>query len=185
MPTAVVPLHGPDPIAGAVGAFLTQADLAEATRREYGKHLGRLAGRLGADRPLSALVAGELERAITELRFGPGRACRCWSRRLPACSTRPPPVPPNCCQPTSVTSTWKTAACGSPPRAATPSGATSSPVLPESCPGCCLGAGGYGDAALQAKSRHKSRRSLEPYVNVPTELAAKITAETDPHRQRR
>jgi len=32
-----------------------------------------------------------------------------------------------------------------------------------------LGAKGYGDAALQAKSRHKSRRSLEPYVNVPGE----------------
>jgi integrase len=48
-----------------------------------------------------------------------------------------------------------------------------------------LGAKGYGDAALQTKSRHKSRRSLEPYVNVPDELAAKITAETDPHRRRR
>jgi integrase len=48
-----------------------------------------------------------------------------------------------------------------------------------------LGAKGYGDAALQAKSRHRSRRSLEPYVNVPAELAAKVTAETDPKRRRR
>jgi integrase len=48
-----------------------------------------------------------------------------------------------------------------------------------------LGAKGYGDAALQTKSRHKSRRSLEPYVNVPDEVAAKITAETDPNRRHR
>jgi integrase len=48
-----------------------------------------------------------------------------------------------------------------------------------------LGAKGYGDAALQAKSRHKSRRSLEPYVNVAGEIAAAITAETDPNRRRR
>lgn len=48
-----------------------------------------------------------------------------------------------------------------------------------------LGAKGYGDAALQAKSRHKSRRSLEPYVNVPSEVAAKITIETDPNRRQR
>jgi hypothetical protein len=48
-----------------------------------------------------------------------------------------------------------------------------------------LGAMGYGDAALQAKSRHKSHRSLEPYVDVPSELAAAITAETDPNRRHR
>jgi integrase len=47
-----------------------------------------------------------------------------------------------------------------------------------------LGAKGYGDAALQAKSRHKSRRSLESYVNVGSEVAAAITAETDPNRRR-
>ena len=37
---------------------------------------------------------------------------------------------------------------------------------------------------LQAKSRHKSRRSLEPSVNVPAEVAAVITAGTDPNRCR-
>lgn len=48
-----------------------------------------------------------------------------------------------------------------------------------------LGAKGYGDAALQAKSRRKSRRSLEPYVNVGSEVAAAITAQTDPNRRRK
>ena len=47
-----------------------------------------------------------------------------------------------------------------------------------------LGAKGSGDAALQAKSRHRSRRSLESYVNGPGEVAAAITAETDPNRRR-
>jgi hypothetical protein len=48
----VIALHGSDQsLAGAVDSFLTQADLADSTRREYGKHLARLAGRLGTDRP--------------------------------------------------------------------------------------------------------------------------------------
>jgi proline iminopeptidase len=64
-PAAVVPLQKPErTISGAVDVFLAQADLADTTRREYGKHLGRLAGHLGAGRPLAALTAGELDVAV-------------------------------------------------------------------------------------------------------------------------
>src|SRR6266536_6037127 len=81
MPAAIVALHGPHrTISGAVEAFLTQADLAPTTRREYGKHLGRLAGRLGADRPLATLTAGELTAAVTAL-WGICRP-RTWNQRL-------------------------------------------------------------------------------------------------------
>jgi hypothetical protein len=197
MPAAVVPLHEPGhTIASAVDAFLTQADLADATRREYGKHLGRLAGRLGADRRLATVTAGELEDAVTDL-WGATKP-RTWNQRLavvgsflaftrrrgwpmasaddltlnlkrrrvkvdrtrvptpaelerfwakqnvplvvrssPGCSTRPPPAPPSCWRPTSLTSTWTTAACGSPPKAATSSGSTSSPARHGISPGCC------------------------------------------------
>jgi hypothetical protein len=81
MPAAVVPLHGPDhTIAGAVDVFLAQADLADTTRREYGKHLGRVATRLGADRPLGTLTADELKAAVTDL----WSTCkpRTWNQRL-------------------------------------------------------------------------------------------------------
>jgi hypothetical protein len=63
-----------------VDAFLTQADLAEATRREYGKYLSRLATRLGADRPLATITADELEAAITDL-WGATKP-RTWNQRL-------------------------------------------------------------------------------------------------------
>jgi hypothetical protein len=84
-PAAVVPLHGHRPaptptIAGAVDAFLTQADLVDATRREYGKHLSRLATRLGADRPLATITAAQLEAAITDL-WGATKP-RTWNQRL-------------------------------------------------------------------------------------------------------
>ena len=38
---------------------------------------------------------------------------------------------------------------------------------------------------LQAKSRHTSLRTLGRYVNPGPELAARVTAETDPARRRR
>jgi integrase len=84
-PAAVVPLHGRGPapgqtIAGAVDGFLSQADLLDSTRREYRKHLGRLAGRLGADRPLATVTAGELEATVTAL-WG-GCKPRTWNQRL-------------------------------------------------------------------------------------------------------
>jgi integrase len=301
---AVVTLHGQDlTILGAVDAFLAQADLAASTRGEYGKHLGRLAGRLGADRPLAAVTAGELEAAITGL-WGAGRP-RTWNQRLavvgsflafarrrgwaagdltlgldrrrvrvdrtrvptPAELERfwaKPGVPllvktfsrlqyetaaratellsadiadldmenrrlrvtsksgdvewvyfqsgaarllPRLLRGRSSGPLFVTALRPGPARA--PAAADVSPttgrvrisyrrmaelvVQHSGWPTHTfrkaqlshLGAKGYGDAALQTKSRHKSRRSLEPYVNVPDELAAKITAETDPHRRRR
>jgi integrase len=78
---AVLALHGADlTISAAVDAFLTQADLADTTRREYGKHLARLSGRLGAERPLATLTASELEAAVTDL-WGAGKP-RTWNQRL-------------------------------------------------------------------------------------------------------
>jgi integrase len=309
MPAAVVPLHGPGPdhtIAGAVDAFLTQADLAQATRREYGKHLGRLAGRLGADRPLATLTAAELEAAVTDL--WSGVKPRTWNQRLAVVASflafarrrgwpaghagtlaltldrrrvkvdrtriltlaelarfwARPQVPllvkaftrlqyETAARATELLSAdigdldmenrrlrvtakggdtewvyFQSGAARILPRLLR--GRTSGPLFvtelrpgPARAPAAAdvcpttglarisyrrmaelvvahsgwpthayrkaqlshLGAKGYGDAALQAKSRHKSRRSLEPYVNVPDELAAKITADTDPNRRRR
>ncbi len=306
MPAAIVALHGPHrTISGAVEAFLTQADLAPTTRREYGKHLGRLAGRLGADRPLATLTAGELTAAVTDL-WGICRP-RTWNQRLavvgsflafarrrgwpmaPASDlalnldrrrvkvdrTRVPtlaelerfwakPGVPllvkaftrlqyeTAARATEllgadiadldmenrrlrVTSKggdvewvyFQSGAARTLPRllrgrASGPLFVTSlrpgsgrAPAAADVCPTTGrvrisyrrmaelvvehsgwpthayrkaqlshLGARGYGDAALQAKSRHKSRRSLESYVNVGSEVAAAITAETDPNRRR-
>ena len=81
MPAAVVPLHGSDhTITTAVDAFLNQADLADTTRRECGKHLARLAGHLGADGPLTTLTADDLEGAVTDL-WGAAKP-RTWNQRL-------------------------------------------------------------------------------------------------------
>jgi integrase len=310
-PAAVVPLHGHRPaptrtIAGAVDAFLTQADLADATRREYGKYLSRLATRLGADRPLATITADELEAAITDL-WGATKP-RTWNQRLAVVGSflafarrRGWPMAPasdltlnldrrrvkvdrtRVPTPTELERFWakqnvplvvkvftrlqyETAARATELLSADIAdldmdnrrlrvtskggdvewvyfqsgsarnlprllrGRTSGPLFvtrlrpglarapaaADVCPATGrvrisyrrmaelvvqhsgwpthtfrkaqlshLGAKGYGDAALQTKSRHKSRRSLEPYVNVPDELAAKITAETDPHRRRR
>jgi integrase len=257
-PAAVVPLHGHRPaptrtIAGAVDAFLTQADLADATRREYGKHLSRLATRLGADRPLATITAAQLEAAITDL-WGATKP-RTWNQRLAVVGSflafarrRGWPMAPTSDltlnldrrrvkvdrtrvpTPTELERFWakqnvplvvkvftrlqyETAARATELLSAdiadldmdnrrlrvTSKGGDvewvyfqsgSARNLPRLLRGRTsgpshLGAKGYGDAALQTKSRHKSRRSLEPYVNVPDELAAKITAETDPHRRRR
>ena len=54
-------------------------------------------------------------------------------------------------------------------------------------PGCFrshLGASGRTAVELQAKSRHTSLRTLGRYVNPGPELAARVTAETDPARRR-
>lgn len=300
----MVALHGPDlTIAGAVDAFLSQADLADTTRREYGKHLGRLASRLGAERPLATLTVGEFEAAITAL-WGASKP-RTWNQRLAVVRsflafarrrgwdagdlalnldrrrvkvdrTRVPtlaelerfwarPRVPllvkvftrlqyeTAARATELLSAdiadldmenrrlrvtskggdvewvyFQSGAARMLPRLLR--GRSSGPLFvtdlrpgparaaaaADVCPATGrvrisyrrmaelvvahsgwpthayrkaqlshLGAKGYGDAALQAKSRHSSRRSLEPYVNVPSELAATITAETDPNRRRR
>jgi integrase len=304
MPAAVVPLQKPErTISGAVDVFLAQADLADTTRREYGKHLGRLAGHLGADRPLAALTAGELDAAVAGL-WGTCKP-RTWNQRLAVVGsflafarrrgwpagdltlsldrrrvkvdrTRVPtpaelerlwakPGVPLLVK-TFIRLQYETAAraaellaadiadldmenrrlrvaskggdiewvyfqSGSARllprllrgRASGPlfvtelrPGPARAPAAADVCPSTGrvrisyrrmaelvvehsgwpthayrkaqlshLGAKGYGDAALQAKSRHKSRRSLEPYVNVPSEVAAKITIETDPNRRQR
>ena len=311
-PAAVVPLlrgHGPAPdrtIAGAVDAFLSQADLAATTCREYGKHLSRLATRLGADRPLATVTTDELEVAVTDL-WGATKP-RTWNQRLAVIGsflafarrrgwpmaragdltlnldrrrvkvdrTRVPTsvelerfwakqnVPlvvkvftrlqyETAARATELLSAdiadldmdnrrlrvtskggdveWVYFQSGSARnlprllrgRTGGPlfvtrlrPGPARAPAAADVCPTTGLvrvsyrrmaelvvawsgwpthtfrkaqlshlGAKGYGDAALQTKSRHKSRRSLEPYVNVPDELAAKITAETDPNQRRR
>jgi len=304
MPAAVVPLHGPDhTISGAVDAFLAQADLADTTRREYGKHLARLAGRLGADRPLGTLTADELGAAVTDL-WGGGKP-RTWNQRLAVVGSflafarrrgwpagdlalsldrrrvkvdrtrvptaaelerfwAKPGVPllvkgftrlqyETAARATELLSAdiadldmenrrlrvtskggdvewvyFQSGAARLLPRllrgrSSGPlfvtdlrPGPARAPAAADVCPTTGrvrisyrrmaelvvaysgwpthayrkaqlshLGARGYGDAALQAKSRHKSRRSLEPYVNVPSELAAAITAEAAPNRRRR
>jgi integrase len=301
---AVVPLDDANlTISEAVDAFLAQADLAETTRGEYGKHLARLAGRLGADRPLAALTASELEGAVTAL-WGAGKP-RTWNQRLAVVGsffafarrrgwvvgdlalsldrrrvkvdrTRVPtlaelerfwarPGVPLLVKVFTrlqyetaaraaellgadvddldmenrrlrVTSKggdvewvyFQSGAARLLPRllrgrssgplfmTTVRPGPARAPAAGDVCPTTGrvrisyrrmaelvvahsgwpthayrraqlshLGARGYGDTALQAKSRHKSRRSLEPYVNVPSELAAAITAETDPNRRRR
>jgi integrase len=48
-----------------------------------------------------------------------------------------------------------------------------------------LGANGRTAVELQAKSRHASLRTLGRYVNPGPELAARVTAETDPAARRR
>lgn len=48
-----------------------------------------------------------------------------------------------------------------------------------------LGASGRNAIELQAKSRHTSLRTLGRYVNPGPELAARVTAETDPSARRR
>lgn len=48
-----------------------------------------------------------------------------------------------------------------------------------------LGANGCTAVELQAKGRHASRRTLGRYVNPGPELAARVTAETDPAARRR
>jgi integrase len=48
-----------------------------------------------------------------------------------------------------------------------------------------LGANGRTAVELQAKSRHTSLRTLGRYVNPGPELAARVTAETDPAARRR
>ena len=47
-----------------------------------------------------------------------------------------------------------------------------------------LSAGGRTAVELQAKSRHTSLRTLGRYVNPGPELAARVTAQTDPARRR-
>jgi integrase len=301
---SVIALHGPDQtLAGAIDSFLTQADLADTTRREYGKHLGRLADRLGADRPMAILTAGELETAVTDL-WGTGKP-RTWNQRLAVVRsflafarrrgwavgdlalglerrrvkvdrTRVPtlaelerfwarPGVPLLVKVFTrlqyetaaraaellsadvgdldmenrrlrVTSKggdiewvyFQSGAARILPRLLRGRsggplfvtdlrpGPTRAPAVADVCPTTGrvrisyrrmaelvvaysgwpthayrkaqlshLGAKGYGDAALQAKSRHRSRRSLEPYVHVPDQLAAAITAETDPNRRHR
>ncbi len=77
---------GPAPsaptLAGAAREFLGRADLGPATVRSYGQTMQRMCRSLGAELPLSALTADQVERVFTTA--WSGTAPRTWNRHRAA-----------------------------------------------------------------------------------------------------